>query len=127
MKFTLFKFPVRVDLTFCLILFILLQSDLDARAYDLFALKGLVIFASILIHELGHALTFRKFGVHSSIELYSLGGLCRPLNHAPLTHLQHMLVSLAGPLAGFSLALIVYLLSLAGQVLKRESSLIFPA
>lgn len=36
------------------------------------------IFLSILIHELGHALAFRKCGIRSHIVLYHFGGLAAP-------------------------------------------------
>jgi Zn-dependent protease len=37
-----------------------------------------MMFVSILIHELGHTLAFRFYGVESSIVLYHMGGLAIP-------------------------------------------------
>ena len=39
---------------------------------------ALAIFLSILIHELGHALAFRKCGIQSHVVLYHFGGLAVP-------------------------------------------------
>lgn len=58
------------------------------------------VFVSIVLHELGHALMARRFGVQPSVALYQFGGLTF-LPGVPLTRGQHILVSLAGPAAGF--------------------------
>jgi len=58
------------------------------------------VFLSILIHELGHAVTLRRYGFPSEIVLYAMGG------YATSTHLstwKRVLVSAAGPGAGFVL------------------------
>ncbi len=36
------------------------------------------VFVSILIHELGHALAMRRYGISSYIVLYHFGGLAIP-------------------------------------------------
>jgi stage IV sporulation protein FB len=59
--------------------------------------------AALLIHELGHALAFRHYGVSSSISFWILGGVTIPddLEAAGrLSDRQLLLVSVAGPLAG---------------------------
>ncbi len=58
-----------------------------------------VFFCSILLHELGHALAFRKFGASSFITLHGMGGTTASFNAQRLTDRQHILVSLAGPLS----------------------------
>ncbi len=64
----------------------------------------LVLFFSILIHELGHALAFKAFGVRSSIRLQFLGGVTIPEIVIPLTRPRQIVVSFAGPLFGYLLA-----------------------
>jgi len=68
-------------------------------------------FASILIHELGHALAFRWHGVESRIVLYQFGGLAIPTglgsgwnSRRSLTRSYAITVSAAGPLAQFAAA-----------------------
>jgi len=74
-----------------------------------------VLFVSILIHELGHAFAFRFFGIDSRIVLHYMGGLAIPesspwgggwASMAPSPR-QQIVISLAGPFAGFLLAMLV--------------------
>ena len=62
-----------------------------------------IVFISVLIHELGHALAFRAYGFQPSIALVSLGGETRPNSGGTLLWYRSVLVSLAGPLSGFVL------------------------
>jgi membrane-associated protease RseP (regulator of RpoE activity) len=70
------------------------------------------VFFSIVVHEMGHALAFRYFGWHSHIVLYSFGGLAIPdasYGSRVQTPQSRMIISLAGPAAGFLLAGVVVL------------------
>jgi Zn-dependent protease len=60
------------------------------------------MFVSLMIHELGHALAFRRYGMDSSIFLYSFGGLAVPDGRLSVRS-QRIIVSLAGPAANFLL------------------------
>jgi stage IV sporulation protein FB len=62
-----------------------------------------VVFGSILVHELGHALMQRRFGGHPWITLHGIGGLasCDDGDSRPMSRI---LILLAGPGAGFALA-----------------------
>lgn len=71
-----------------------------------------VVFVSILIHELGHSLMMRRFGQSSHIVLHMMGGLAIPDSasfggRAARSPLNSILISAAGPGAGFLLAAIV--------------------
>jgi Zn-dependent protease len=79
----------------------------------------LVVLVSVLLHELGHALVARKFGLSPSIKLYSMGGLTSWDSKVTLTPLKHLLISLAGPAAGFLFGGIVFV---AGPALFDSSS-----
>lgn len=69
-----------------------------------------IIFVSILIHELGHALTAKVFGQKSHIELVAFGGLTIPEGpRLPLW--KEFFVVLFGPLFGFILFLIAAFLT----------------
>ncbi len=79
-------------------------------------------FLSILIHELGHALAFRKFGIESQVVLYHMGGLAIPTAgyifqrggmRRRLTHGNQILVSAAGPLLQLASGIAVACLGLA--------------
>ncbi len=66
----------------------------------------LCVFVSIVVHELGHALMARRYGMQPAIALVGMGGLTSYLGGG-LTRAQHIAVSLAGPAAGFALYLAV--------------------
>jgi Zn-dependent protease len=83
-----------------------------------------VVFVSILVHELGHSLMMRRFGQSSHIVLYMLGGLAIPdgsftsfSKPVQRTHTSQILISLAGPGAGFLLAAITvgFIFALGGE------------
>ncbi len=75
-----------------------------------------VIFVSILLHELGHALTMRWFGQSPRIVLYAMGGFATasgPSGYGMssarhLAPLHQILVLFAGPGAGFLLAALIF-------------------
>jgi stage IV sporulation protein FB len=74
-----------------------------------------VVFVSILVHEMGHAFLQRYFGGRPRITLYGMGGLaiCDDCDRSPRSQI---LISLAGPLAGFLLAaLVVAILAATGH------------
>ena len=68
-----------------------------------------VVLASLLVHELGHALAFRNFGQSAHVVLYHFGGLAIPdaWGRRHLRPFQRVLVSAAGPLAQLALAAVV--------------------
>lgn len=71
----------------------------------------IIVALSVVVHELGHALTARFWGQRSEIILGSLGGTTIYRAGAkPLSRLKEFFVVLAGPLFGFLLALGAYLL-----------------
>jgi Zn-dependent protease len=67
-----------------------------------------VVFVSILVHELGHALTAEALGCPSSIVMYHFGGLAFHNPGWNYTRRVRMLITAAGPLAGLALFGIVY-------------------
>ena len=68
-----------------------------AAAYGLGLASALLLFASILLHELGHAMVARRYGVEiEGIELWLLGGVAKMKGaaHRPEEELRF---ALAGP------------------------------
>lgn len=72
-----------------------------------------IVFVSILIHELGHAVTARMFGSEVAIELNGLGGLTRwSIPEGQLTPGRRALIAAAGSATGLVFGAIVWLLAL---------------
>lgn len=109
-RFSLFGIPVQIQPWFWITLaFIGGGAHADSKEsllrLALFLLAGLI---SILVHELGHALTGRAFGARSEITLEAFGGFAA-FTGARFTRPQHFLVTAAGPAAQIALAALVFL------------------
>lgn len=64
---------------------------------------ALCVFVSILVHELGHAVTAKCFGWQPEIVLYHFGGLASYVPTWGHTTKRSVLITLNGPNAGFVL------------------------
>ncbi|HEX9164450.1 MAG TPA: site-2 protease family protein [Gemmatimonadales bacterium] len=97
---TLFGTEVRVHVTFVALLawyaFVAWRVGGDAAAAWAVGFLSLV-FASVLLHEFGHVLMAKRFGIRTpDILLSPIGGLAR-LERMPEEPRQELLVALAGP------------------------------
>lgn len=90
--------------------------DMNSNFALLLLLWIVAAFASILIHELGHAFAFRFYGIDSHIVLYQMGGLAIPGagliwgrqgRRTTLTDSNQIVISAAGPAIQILAALIV--------------------
>lgn len=113
--FRMFRIPVRVLPWFWLMAAILGFNLLHIPGIGivLLAIWMVVVFVSILVHELGHALTAEALGCPSSIVLYHFGGLAFRNPSWNDTRRTRILITIAGPLAGLALYGIVQLIVLA--------------
>ena len=105
LHFRLFGFPIRVHPFFWVVILILGMGGLGGGQADPVdtLIWVAVAFISILVHELGHAVLQRRYGGHPWITLYGMGGLssCDDCDRSPVSQI---LISAAGPIAGFLLA-----------------------
>lgn len=84
-----------------------------AAAYGLGLLSALLLFASILLHELGHAIVARRHGVEiEEIDLWLLGGVARMSGH-PRAASDELRFALAGPAVTLAIATVFGLVALA--------------
>src|ERR1700736_4828463 len=83
------------------------------EAYAFGAVCALVLFASVVAHELAHALVARRFGVRTSaITLFLFGGVAT-LEEEPPSPKADAVVALAGPAMSAALAVIAFALLFA--------------
>lgn len=106
---TLSGFPVHINASFLLLLAVV--------ALTMGGLAGvavvLLVFASVLLHELGHSLVARHLGVRiSGIELSFFGGAARMVDQ-PRRAGDEIAIAAAGPAVSFALAGLSLLLATA--------------
>jgi Zn-dependent protease len=109
LHFRVLGFPVRVHPFFWVMAFLLGMgaASINKKVDPALALIWIaVVFVSILVHELGHAVMQRCYGGRPWITLYGMGGLasCGDCDRRPRSQI---IISFAGPFAGFFLAAFV--------------------
>jgi Zn-dependent protease len=73
---------------------------------------GIILFGSVLLHELGHSVVAQRYGIRiASIELHLLGGMAM-MTEMPRTPKQEIRIAAAGPLVSFLLGGAFLLLAL---------------
>jgi Zn-dependent protease/CBS domain-containing protein len=103
---------IYVHATFLLLIAFVAFGDLVAGQGVAAMVRGtllvLAVFTTVVLHELGHALTARRFGLGTrDITLLPIGGVAR-LEKMPDDPTQQLLVALAGPTVSLSIALVLF-------------------
>src|SRR6267142_95338 len=90
-----------------------------------FAIHGTIfvvlLFLCVVLHELGHALTARSFGIRTpDITLLPIGGIAR-LERIPEEPKQELLIAIAGPLVNVAIAaVLIFFLNAQGTFSDLE-------
>jgi stage IV sporulation protein FB len=105
-QFRLGSIPIRIRWPF---LFMAAVLGASQERPDLVAIWVAIVFVSVLVHELGHALVGRMFGLVPQIELHGMGGTTSWIEGRDVGHARGIAISVAGPFAGFALAGLIYL------------------
>lgn len=105
--------PVYLHATFLLLIAFLLVADLargeGVRAAVGGALFVVSIFATVVLHEFGHAFAARHYGIKTKdITLLPIGGIAR-LERLPEVPRQELWVALAGPAVNIVIAVVGWL------------------
>jgi len=100
----IFGVPVRLHFTFVLFVVFLLFVGVSGRQSALMtAVYILALFGSVLLHELGHALVARHYGIRTlEIVMYPIGGVSRP-ERQPKAR-EELWIALAGPTVNLLIA-----------------------
>lgn len=100
--------PVRLHFTFLLLLIFLVFIGIGGRQSGLMtAIYVVALFASVLLHELGHTLVARHYGIRTlEIVMFPIGGVSRP-ERSPKGR-EELWISLAGPLVNALIAFALF-------------------
>ncbi|HOR27404.1 MAG TPA: M50 family metallopeptidase [Candidatus Sumerlaeota bacterium] len=110
---TVFGIPIYVHITWLLLIGFAAYVEIFRGATLLGGVLFLLaVFASIVLHELGHALVARRFGIRTDdIVLYPIGGVARLRSMGE--GLQELWIALAGPAVNLLIAFALGLVLLA--------------
>ena len=113
LRFRLFGFPITIHWFFWISAVLLcgytyVQNQRPIH-FQLIGIWVLVVFVSVLVHELGHAIAFKKYGGRPSILLQAFGGLASSSGY--YSRRQHIIISAAGPAAGLLLGGIAWIIT----------------
>lgn len=114
---TVLGIPIRIHWTFPLVLLFFAGSGSAG------ALAALLLFGCVLLHELGHSLVARRFGIRVvDITFWPLGGMAR-MSAIPEDPWVEGCIASAGPAVNFVLAGLGFGLSLAALSVAGPESL----
>jgi len=116
--FTAFGVPVRFHFTFLLLaVFLVMVAVEDRQSAVGDAIFIGALFASVILHELGHAVVARRFGIRTlEIVMFPIGGVARLAKSPPAR--SEFWIALAGPLVNFVIAAIIL-----GSLAARHSKI----
>jgi Zn-dependent protease/CBS domain-containing protein len=119
-------FKIGIDLSWFLIAFILSWTlaaayfpaaypNLAKSTYWLMGVSGMLgLFICVILHELGHAIVARHYGLPITyITLFIFGGVAE-LKKEPTSPKVEFLMAIAGPIVSFVLAFVLYLVTKLG-------------
>ena len=107
--------PVRVHWTFGLLILMVLGfgliNGMDIPSILAYLFFIILMFGCVILHEYGHALTARKYGVKTlDIIISPIGGIAR-LQSLPKIPVQELIVAIAGPLVNLTIAALLLVVS----------------
>lgn len=124
LSFTLVRIagiPIRLHITFFLIILlgawqwaVRVNEPISGALFG--AALMIALFACVALHELGHSLTARAFGIQTrEILLMPLGGVAQ-LDKNPERPQHELLIALAGPLVNVAIAILLVIIGLTPQL-----------
>jgi Zn-dependent protease len=123
----LFGIPLYIHPTFLLLpaWVVLTNPEAGLAALAFLLVWVLALFGCVVLHELGHALAARYFGIATrDITLYPIGGVAR-LEKMGEKPVQELVIALAGPAVNLVIALLLMPVALLAFVVARGEALSF--
>jgi len=112
-RFSILGVPIHIRPSFWLVAAIIFPFRLTilgrSESWPFLIAWLLVVAVSVIAHEVGHALTARRFGARVDMTLYALGGFTRWATAQPISPWRRVLVAAAGSTVGFVLGGLVFL------------------
>lgn len=110
MSFRLFGVDVEIQIGFWITAVLLGVFSFQRSGFQpiLLAIWVAVVLVSVLTHEYGHAFAIKRHRVEPEIALHWMGGSTTWRAILPLRRIDHVVISLAGPFAGFAQAGLIY-------------------
>ena len=125
---TAFGIPLYLHPTFLLLPVLVLFEQAGDGWFNAAAMTALlgVVFGCVLLHELGHALMARAFGIDThDITLYPIGGVAS-LERMSERPAEELLIALAGPAVNLAIAfLLAPVVALAYPLIAHADALTF--
>lgn len=118
----LFGVPVRFHFTFVLLVIFLGVAGSQGPSGAQAAIYVLALFACVLLHEFGHSLVSRHYGIKTvEIVMYPIGGVAR-LERNPKPR-EELWIALAGPLVNILIAgLLVGVATALGRPIRWQAA-----
>ncbi len=110
---TIFGIPLKVHWSFIfIILFVIYTGKKNHMPWESIGIYGLLVFAMfvcVVLHEFGHALSAKWYGIKTrDITILPIGGVAR-LDKLPEKPLQELVVAIAGPAVNLLIAILLCL------------------
>ena len=104
----IFGVPIRFHFTFILLVIFLVTFGVQGGQSALFnVIYILALFASVLLHELGHVAVSKRYGIRTvEIVMYPIGGVAR-LERSPKPR-EELWIALAGPAVNVLIAAVMF-------------------
>lgn len=132
----LLGFEIRIDWSWLLIFFLVVYTlangyfpsvypRLDvATSWVLGVIAAILLFASVLIHELSHSVVARSYGADvKGITLFLFGGMSQTADE-PRSAREEFWMSIVGPATSVALGLLFYMIGGIGLILDWPTSVI---
>jgi Zn-dependent protease len=117
-----FGIPVYLHWTFFLLPLWILYSQSSQAGNELAIAFTLVplVFLCVVLHEFGHALTARQFGIGTQdITLYPIGGVARLKRMSDKPH-EELIIAVAGPAVNVVIAIVLGFIAVPLLVLQTD-------